>query len=380
MMDARNSPLSFLSAALAVLMLATLGVATIRDMVDGPGSPRDEAVAKTPDVSLSLRALKKLPGDARHYLANRYALKEQFIDLDAWVKYRLLEREWTREVIVGGDGFLFLRNAEAIGQAQGAYRSHAEEKAAWAAQFSRMRQAFAERDVPFVFLIAPNKHSIYADRLPGWIGQLAPEENLTDQIVAAAVETGAFRAPNIENLLGAVRTASDGQLLYHRTDTHWTEYGAALALAHALMPVGFDLAPPLVVQHGVGRGGDLSRLTGWRPDPTDPTPSITRSPSVSCLDGDQPYDLQTIDPLPIKQFTCRNDQAKYGDVLVFMDSFGVSAAPTFANAFRTSRFFWRDSVDLSIVDAVRPDLVVQIIVERKIPNLRPASLMRSNSK
>ena len=101
--------LSFPSFALALLILASLGVATLWDMLDGPGSPREEAIAKTPEVSLSLEALKKLPGDARFYLSKRYALKDEFIDLDAFAKYRLLDRKWTREVSIGEDGFLFLQ-------------------------------------------------------------------------------------------------------------------------------------------------------------------------------------------------------------------------------------------------------------------------------
>ncbi len=379
MTGARNTPLSFLSAALAVLMLAALGVATLWDMVDGPNSPREEVVAKTPDTSLTLQALKKLPGDARYYLANRYALKDAFIDLDAWVKYHLLGRGWTREVAVGLDGFLFLRNEEMFGQAQGRYRADEETLAAWTAQFGGMKQAFADRGVPFVFIVAPNKPSIYSEVLPPWLSLPGQEDALTNQIIDAARNSG-VRAPDLKAYLREVRAKPAGPLLYHRTDTHWTEVGAALAMGRAIGPLGFDLALPDVVWRSVGRGGDLSRLTGWRPDSAKTTPLIARAPGVMCSKDEQPYDLRTFDPLPVKKFSCRNDRARHGEVVVFMDSFGVMAAPTFANAFRTSRFFWRDSVDLGVVDALQHDLVVQIIVERKLPNLPPATLMRSVRK
>ena len=376
----RAYPLSFLSAALALLLLAALGAATLWDMLDGPNSPREEAVAKTPKVALSMQALTKLPGDARYYLANRYALKETFIDLDAWVKFRLLGREWTREVMLGENGFLFLRNKDAIGLAQGRFHASDADLAAWAAQFGRMSKAFAARGTPFVFILAPNKHSIYPDHLPAWLDGSDRRGALTDQVIAAAASSDGFAAPDVAAYLESARSRSEAPLLFHRTDTHWTEYGAALAIAEALEPLGFALSPPDIVLHSVGRGGDLSRLTGWRPDPLGATPSIERSPAAACAIAEKPYDLQTIDPLPVKAFTCRNDRARHGEVMVFMDSFGVSAAPTFANAFRASRFFWRDTVDLDLVDRFRPDLVVQILVERKLPKLAPASLMRGDAE
>lgn len=369
--------LSFASAALAILMLAALGTATLWDMLDGPNSPREEAVAKTPAVALSKQALRDLPGDARYYLANRYALKEAFIDLDARIKRRLLGREWTREVNIGEDGFLFLRNKRAVGQAQGQFRASEQVVEAWATHFARLKQAMAAKGAPFAFIIGPNKHSIYPDQLPRWLASSDQTGALTEAVLGSADQSGGFAAPDLTAHLRNVRAGAP--LLYHRTDTHWTEFGAAQAIRHALGPLGFDLPQPEVVQHPEGRGGDLSRLTGWRPESDATAPFIERSASVACLANGQPFDLHTADPLPVKQFACRNDQAPYGDVVVFMDSFGVSAAPAIANGFRNSRFFWTDSVDLRVVESLSPDLVIQILVERKLPDLAPASLLRGGA-
>ena len=367
--------LSFLSFAFALLILASLGVATLWDMLDGPGSPREEAIAKTPEVSLSLEALKKLPGDARFYLSKRYALKDEFIDLDAFAKYRLLDRKWTREVSIGEDGFLFLRRGDALRQAQGRLVADEYELKVWAKQFAQTRRAFGERGVPFVFVVAPNKHSIYADRLPAWLGAVETSRSLASQIIGEAHGADLI-APDLTAHLASIRKLSEEPILYHRTDTHWTEYGAALAIDHALKPLGFALGAPEVVAQSVGRGGDLARLTGWRSDPSITAPFVKRSNTLECFSGDSSFDLRTLNPLPIDRFTCENDKAAYGEVVVFMDSFGVSAAPTIANAFRTSRFFWKYQVDLTVVDELRPDLVMQIIVERKLPILRPPLLLR----
>jgi hypothetical protein len=40
-------------------------------------------------------------------------------------------------------------------------------------------------------------------------------------------------------------------------------------------------------------------------------------------------------------------------------------------------FVWRDQVDLGLVDAIRPDAVIKIMVARKLQTADPATMLRA---
>lgn len=371
-----------LSAVLALCLLLALGGATLIDLLDEPGTAREERVARTPDWPTGPGELRAFLADSRFYIRNRYAFKDSFVALNGAIKTGLLGHAPTPEVLLGRDGFLFFADAGAIALVQGAPYPEPAEASAWDAHFARLSAAFEARDIPFLFVLAPNKHSVYADKLPAWVraGRAGADlsHNETDRVLDIARAHLTPAPLDLRPVLAAGRAEAPDTLLYHRSDTHWNERGAALALRAALQTLGRDTGPMGDIEDvQAGQGGDLARMIGQQRRIDEWTPVVPRARQLHCATptGEEVV-LQTLDPLPVHQFGCTLPGAAPVRVLVFMDSYGIGAVPTLAQRFEQTEFVWQSHVDLDRVDEVRPDFVIQILVERKVQTINPESLVR----
>ena len=128
-------PVSFFSAVLVLATFGFLGLATLFDVIDGPGTPRQELEARTPDWPESLSAWPRFLADARFHATERYALKDFFISTNAAVKLDLFGHSDTPKVGLGKNGFLFLTTEGPILIAQGRKRLDYDGKIEWASVF-----------------------------------------------------------------------------------------------------------------------------------------------------------------------------------------------------------------------------------------------------
>lgn len=374
-------PISSVSAWTALAILSLLGTFTVLDLFDGPGTERQERVAKTPALPTHLTAVKAFPGDARFHVKNRYALKEHFITLNTILKAGLLGHSPTPDVLIGQGGFLFLNHDGAVALAQGKALPHRGHAQAWQQHFHRMAAGSHDQQIPFLFALAPNKHSVYPDRLPDWITAPRLHDNATDQVLALAQMILEPAPVDLRAVLAKQRTVHSEMLLYHRSDTHWNELGAALAVQAVLATVSIPFDVPPVSVTPVGMGGDLARMTGQQHRLDEQAPLLPRPLGMRCKMPDgSPFAIMTLDPLPRRSFTCSMQDAPAGRILVFMDSFGAAAVPALAHAFQESHFVWQDTIDLSLVDRLAPDLVLQILVERKVWEIDPGDAQQVGTR
>jgi alginate O-acetyltransferase complex protein AlgJ len=340
-------------------------VATLWGMLDGPGTERQEREAPTPALPASLGALKAFAGAAKFYASERYALKDQFVSLNGAVKLGAFGHSPYPSVIVGKDGALFTGEDRAVATAMGAPVPAQASDAAWTALFEDMHAAFAATGVPIVQILAPDKHTVYADKLPDWLG---PSDGARYTALLATLRTRLTPAPvDLLALFRAARAADPDAALYHMTDTHWNERGAALAINAALAGLAPVAAVPERFASVPVHGGDLSRMVGRQQAIRAIAPELTRPPRLDCrkTDGAR-FDIKTLDPLLPKRFTCLNPDAPGGHALVFADSFGTSATPRLVQIFSRIDFIGQDQVDPTIAGALHPDIAIRIMVGRKL--------------
>jgi hypothetical protein len=366
---------AFVSAVLMMAILAGLGGATLWDMLDGPGTEREERETPTPALPASLGALKTFAGAAKFYASERYALKDQFVSLNGAVKLGAFGHSPYPSVIVGKDGALFTGEDRAVATAMGAPVPAQSSDAAWTALFEDMQAAFAATGVPIAQILAPDKHTVYADKLPDWLG---PSDGARYTGLLAKLRARLTPAPiDLLELFRAARAADPGAALYHMTDTHWTERGAALAIDAALAGLApVALAPTRIASVPV-HGGDLSRMVGRQQTTEAMAPELARPPQLDCRTlGGAPYRFETLDPLLPLAFTCTNPDAPGGHALVFADSFGIPAAPRLAQIFSRLDFVKSDHPDPAIAARLRPDIAIRIMVGRKLQSEDAARLLK----
>lgn len=360
--------LSFLSAVLALLTLGGLGVISLVDTIDGPGTRRQEREARTPDVPKTLEDLRKFAGQAKHHVVARYAFKDLFLRLNGEWKFGLLGHPDTPSVIRGQDGFLFLASQGTIPLVQGQNLLSVEAQARWKTHFAALKEAFADESIPYALLIGPNKHSIYPDLLPSWI--TPAKQNRTSEVLALATAELGISAPDLRPVLVGARDTFDDADLYHPTDTHWTELGAALSIQLALKGLGVDLPAPTAEQARLPRSGDLSRMIGLQTVPGPFGPFLPRKGSCRDETGNN-LDVSTIDPLMPRRFTCGTPAGRPEVVVVFTDSFGVGTIPYLAAHFARVEYIWTDEANPRQAQDLGADIVLQVLVERKLNTEEP---------
>ena len=146
--------------------------------------------------------------------------------------YRVLHLSLNeRQTIVGKDGFLFLGNqyAAIVDKTQGLYPYKQEDIDLWVDKLKAVQEWYRIKGIQFIFVIAPNKSSVYPEKLPALI-VYKEGETITDDIVRTS------RKKNITLLdLRQVLNKSKGdEELYFRTDTHWNNKGASIGFKEAI--------------------------------------------------------------------------------------------------------------------------------------------------
>ncbi len=128
-------------------------------------------------------------------------------------------------VIIGKDDFLFLGNkyAQVLHKTQGIYKYKEKDIDNWTKKLKNIQTWYEERGIKFVIVIAPNKHTIYKEKLPHWMKY--DGKTITDAIL----EFSNKKNINILDLRDfLISKKSNNRLLYYKYGTHWNYYGASL--------------------------------------------------------------------------------------------------------------------------------------------------------
>lgn len=368
------SVLPLRSALAALAILGLLGVLTVLDIVEGPDDPRSERLAPTPVFPHSPRGAVRFLADLRYYLGNRYALRDQFIETNSAIKLLLFDHADYPEVLVGRDGFLFLATEGTVPLTQGAIPLAEAEAEGWRASFASQAEGFSAVGIPYLFILAPMKHTIYPDKLPEWLRPGSGPGRRTDRILAIARDELDLPVVDLRETLAQARKLNPDQLLYHRTDTHWNELGAALAMQAVLAAVGRRTAMPGTHMLATEYGGDLARMLGRQPQTSEQAPTLDRA-GWECRKPDGTLiEIVTLDALTPRRFSCSGAGGQNVHVVAFIDSFGVPAIPFLAKNFNLVDVYWQNRPDPALAAREGADLVLNVLVERRLQTMDPKTM------
>jgi alginate O-acetyltransferase complex protein AlgJ len=373
----RGTAAAFWIYLAAICCLAVPGLLTLADIALGPGDRRQESVARTPD--LSLQGLKRLPGDLRFYIKNRYAIKDAAIAMASGFKGAVFGALPYPKVISGDDGFLFLSNEEAMDYHQAVALFSDAERYQWAVALSRIESKAKASGAEYLFVLAPDKHTVYADKLPGWANAAAADRRRGDQLLDT-LDLAGVRYLDLRPVFLDARSKNDVRL-FHKTDTHWNSYGASVAASAiaAEFGIGGKEAGP-ATSIASPRGGDLARMIGRMDRMPEEIFYVAEPRAVECVsDEGLPVAAQHLDPFFYARAECNAPDAPVGVALIFMDSYGVALQSHLAPRFRRSIFVWGYGFDAALIDHYKPDYVIEEIVERKLQTLSTSDVLLRNA-
>ncbi len=331
----------FITLFLALLLIPSVGMLLGFESAAGA----NEILSPPPRFGLGMLS------ETADYVADRFALRQEMISIWSWIHEHLLLTSAEEQVILGRDGFLYY--GETLDDYTGKALSDAELEQI--AQRLRALQDSLEADgKAFVFTIAPNKNSLYPEYMPRTIADRHESGNAV-RLMPYLERYGVHYAD--------LFTPLSKELLYYRTDSHWTAEGAAVGADTILAALGREsgYAGHIFRANGLHRG-DLYEMLY----PTLPG----REEEVSDLTGLHYKALNEVNDG--NAVTIRTESAAgSGKLLCWRDSFGIALYPYLADAFEAAVFSRAADYDLSRFADTEYDTVILEIVERSLPRLVP---------
>ena len=328
------------SAAAVVLFLAVLWAPLI-GMFFGSGSDSHVAL---PKMDRHWRTWIDSGAAFTAYVDEHFGFRRELIAAQALLKIRVLGVSSSAEAVVGKEGWLFYSGDHAMDAYRGTLPFSDRDVALWIDLFQRRRDALRTQGALVLFVIAPDKQSIYPEFLPTSAGPKASYTPLDRLMQAASLPIVDLRRPLLE-------VKSRGLPVFNRTDTHWNGHGvyaAYTAIAGRMsrdFPDIHSVPESAIIHDSVYASGDLARIVGlngfWMERMETSRPSQSPSP-----------------------------EAPGRKLLVFGDSFSPPLIPFLAQHFGTTVALPLTAFDPVAIAAQHPDLVIIEMVERKL-NVTP---------
>jgi hypothetical protein len=244
----------------------------------------------------------------------------------------------------------------------------------WRTFLLERTRRYRELGAKYVFVIAPNKESIYPEHLPPWIGPRVGPTRL-DQLM-----THMKSAPEVTviDLRTTLRDAKSASVVYYKADTHWNTRGAYAAYREILRVLAPDF-PQLSVKawesfgpKPVDRTGfDMARMLGLVPEIPEADYLLDHA---ACAQTDVvpipiPDELSSRLTAPTSVTRC--NAPGHVDAVIFQDSFGTALSPILAESFRSATIFRatagpNEKAGYGMPERLKANLVVEILVERSL--------------
>jgi hypothetical protein len=306
------------------------------------------------------------------YYQDHFGLREWFIHRYQRELSKRFGATGVRGVVEGLENWLFFSSDHLLEDLEGKrHFSQKKEQLFWQ-KLQRNETWYRERGAAYIFLITPNKQSIYSEYLPQNLQETKKETRL-DHLLAG-------KSPEEQEPLLDIRARlleGKGDLrLYNMTDTHWNHRGAyfahqaIVARTRALFP---DYQGRSDFRFGRGLhylpGGDLATMIGRSKSMPEGHPRLD---STDFTAVEKPLPRQLADLLVHPALQSQYSLNKNGQlrVLVLHDSFFNQLKPFVSESYAEVLYVWEyyDTDKLTeLMEVYQPDLVIEEIVERHLP-------------
>lgn len=300
------------SLGLTVFFAMTISVPGVL-MLGGarPGEIENSELEPVPAVDLAAIGDATFFQGVSRAFEDRLPLRDKVVALDAQVSLRIFGDSPSEDVVIGRDGYLFY--ARSLDQV-----CPPTDDVALAERELAESAALADAvGMDFVFVVAPDKASIYPDKLA------KPSQCVTEsEAFWNEVEDGSL-------ILGwsALLAARTEGKAYFELDTHWTPMGAsamALHIVERLDPaliVGATAAPTTEYEDD----SDLTRLMGirtyetaFRYEVTRPGVELGQSTTLEAADAAG----TAIEGVRVREHVTSGEPVVAGRTIILHDSFG----------------------------------------------------------
>lgn len=277
------------------------------------------------------------------------------------IDYYVFRQSSNKDVILGQDGWLFYQGGEnPLSQSLGQRQYSQEELQIITDNLVNTERILANQGIEFVLFIAPNKESIYMDKVPGYYERVS-NYTCVDQLVDYVKANTDIRVVYPKEQILKARKEYDNLDLYYKVDTHWNSAGAYIGAVNLAKELGLKM-PSL---------GEVS----LEPIPTD-MHDLKNMLNVN-IKSDDDFQINGIGINVTEcikrdlatEFIYHTEEADKRKLFVMRDSYSDALAPLLATQFEDSIFVHYDDFSQKKIFNYGADVFVHELVERRADTL-----------
>lgn len=339
--------------------------------------------AAFPRFHADLTKIQEFVNGLGAYFNDHFGFRKRLVRWERRWKWQFFHDARAAETIIGKDGWFYFSDGHMVDDVRGTRPFSEGEIEAWCKLLTGRRDWLAQRGIRYLFVIPPDKHTIYPEYLPDWLLHTARPARRLDQFLAYL---RAHSDVPILDLREVLQEAKAKAPIYLQTDTHWNDLGAFAAsqrLVREVSALGVpataaDLANFRAVREDEP-GGDLARMIGQENYLTEKQHTVlvplpgTLSPDLHDEPGLLPKNW-----IPGTGPQLSHFPSATGKVVMFRDSYAIALTKFFGYSFGRVAYLWQQNWDKPFIEREKPDIVIDEMLERFLIFRDPESLRRSD--
>ena len=365
---ARSTGDTLTLALFALALCLPLGGRFLDPGADTSVLPELRNPAPAPRLPHSGEQLAALPERCEAWLRDRFGFRRSLVRGHNALKVFGFGVSPTDRAVMSSDLWVFTTVNQTFEAFRGTLELSEAELERWRVVLEARRDWLAARGITYALCFAPAKPMLYPERLPPGFrpGPRTPLE----QLQAYLAEHSDFELIDLHTPLRAAKVDDrEGDWLYYKLGSHWTERGgfvAARAVLESLRAERPDLHVPEASEYHRVPGADQGDNWAGR------------------LHLEEVLRQARTDFEPLSGWSTEQRGAGSGDLgtrvstssegprlLLLHDSFGEGLWPVLAESFAHSRAQGSFELDPELVAGAGPDVIVQVMAERRLAIHRP---------
>ena len=355
-----------LNIALFLLFLGFFSIGTL--LFKSESEVENRELTQFPNLPKDLDSTRKFTTDFESYFRDHLLFRKYFIGLYSQTLLSLGQSP-TERVILGKDNWLFYAGEEVIEDYENKRLFTIEELKQWEINLSYKNMLLKALGKKYIFVVTPNKHTLYDEKLPSYIVK-EKEYSRLDQLISYISQNSDVTIVDLRNTL---KNKAANEQLYWSQDTHWNARGAYYGFLDIQKQLDYkplSITPPHNWVNKYERNQDLSKMIlgensnvyfdlRW---PGEEMPCVK---SVKQLAGSSTEQFG----VRIRNIISSSCKSGSGKALVFRDSFSSELIPYFSQYFEKGVYIWSLTSQELFEHYAKHDF--DIVVEQRVErNLR----------
>jgi len=299
------------------------------------------------------------------YYTSNFSLKKYLFKPYYFIQNNIFRKDpLPKKVVKGKNGWMFLGDSysNVILESRGLSKFNKRQLNLIQKNVLTRTNILKENDITYYLAIAPNKHTIYGDKL--FATNYNGETKKTQVLDALSVKD--LKVIDLGKGFDTIK-----EQLFFKTNTHWNDLGAYYGyrnLIEAIKREFINVTP--VSLNDV----DIETKTSYSED-------LTKMLNIRIKEIREKYKVKNPKSRKIKsRLTIPNDYSRKPDtyehryksnsnglkVLIFRDSFSTAMEKYLAESFGETIFIWGSIIDEELILKEKPDIVIHEIIERNI--------------